>query len=485
MTGISAPTIPGRRAELLSLLHLPANDFGIAYYTLEWGIRLAMLAVVPFRRSPEATRSWLLLIFVLPVPALILYLAIGRPRFPAWRVERFRSLIPLFLELRDRLAKEGEAPTPISALAGKLGALPAIGGNRVELIDDYDALIDRLVADIDAAVKHVRLLVYIFADDAVGRRVIAALARAVARGVACHVLVDAVGSAHWLRRTTKLLREAGVETREALPFRPLRGWTRRDMRNHRKLFLIDGVIGFAGSQNIVAKDFKPGIVNHELVARVTGPVVAEMEGLFVGDWYLETETLLDRAPAIPAPTGEAVAQLLPSGADYPLEGFETLLVWQIHQARERVTIVTPYLIPDEDILGAMRTAVARGVVIDLVVSAVVDQPLVHLAQCSYYDDLLRSGVRVHQFRDYLLHAKNLSIDGAVAVVGSSNVDIRSFQLNEEMSLLLYDPASVGALEAVQRGYLERSDTLELDAWRRRPALRKLGENIARLVSPLL
>lgn len=470
---------------------MPASDFGIAYYALEWIIRLTMLASVPFRRTPEAARSWLLLIFVLPVPGALLYWAIGRPRFPGWRGERFRALAPFVAALRARLKeREGQAPpAPISlsipALAEKLGALPAVGGNQVELIGDYDAAIERLIADIDAARRHVRLLVYIFADDAVGRRVIDALGRAVERGVSCHVLVDAVGSVRWLRRTLERLRAAGVETREALPFRPFRGWTRRDMRNHRKLFLIDGAIGFAGSQNIVAKDFKPGIVNRELVARVTGPAVAEMEALFLADWYMETETLLESAPAIPAPAGEAVAQLLPSGADYPLEGFETLLVWRVHEARERVTIVTPYFIPNEDLLGAMRTAAVRGVAVDLIVSAVADQRLVHLAQCSYYADLLRSGIRVHLFRDHLLHAKNVAIDGKVAIVGSSNVDIRSFQLNEEVSLLLLDGASVAALEAAQQGYLENSDTLDLATWRERPRLRKLGENIARLISPLL
>jgi cardiolipin synthase A/B len=203
------------------------------------------------------------------------------------------------------------------------------------------------------------------------------------------------------------------------------------------------------------------------------------------DWYLEAETLPCGVPDVPDPTGEAVAQLLPSGADYPLEGFETLLVWQIHQACERVLIATPYLIPDEDILGAMRTAVARGVTVDLVVSRVVDQPLVNLAQCSYYDELLSSGVQVHRFRDELLHAKNMTIDGRLAIVGSSNVDLRSFQLNSEASLLLTDTPSVAQVEAVQQGYLANSDPLTRDAWRARPALRKLAENIARMMSPLL
>ncbi|MEO5809271.1 MAG: phospholipase D-like domain-containing protein [Sphingomicrobium sp.] len=346
-------------------------------------------------------------------------------------------------------------------------------------------MIERLVADIDGATDCVRILAYIFADDATGRRVIDALGRAVRRGVPCHVLIDPVGSRRWIRNTARLLRAAGVETREALPLHWLRGRTRRDMRNHRKLFLVDHVIGYAGSQNIVDKDFRPGVTNRELVARVTGPVVAQLAALFVSDWYLETETMLPSMSIAPPADGNAVAQLLPSGANYGIQGFETLLVAQIHAARDRIVITTPYLIPDEGTLGAMRTAILRDVAVQMIVSAVVDQPLVGLAQSSYYDELLQAGVRIHRYRDELLHAKNVSIDGRLAIVGSSNVDIRSFQLNEEASLLFYDPASIAALERIQREYIEHSDELDLAQWRGRAPQARVAENLARLVTPLL
>jgi cardiolipin synthase A/B len=466
------------------MLHLPESELGLVWYALEWAIRIGALAIVPLRREPAATRGWLLAIFFLPVPALLVFWLIGSPRFPKWRAERFARLQPFFTQTAERLSAHAPKPQPVNTLAARLGRLPVTHGNAIELIDGYDATIDRLVADIDAARLHVHILVYIFADDATGGKVIAALGRAVSRGVACRVMLDPVGSHRWAKRTMARLAAAGVDVRTALPFR-LRNRTRRDMRNHRKLWAIDGIIGYAGSQNIVDRSFRPGIYNRELVARVTGPVVAEIEAVVRADWYLEAETLPCGVPDVPDPTGEAVAQLLPSGADYPLEGFETLLVWQIHQACERVLIATPYLIPDEDILGAMRTAVARGVAVDLVVSRVVDQQLVNLAQCSYYDELLSAGVRVHRFRDELLHAKNMTIDGRLAIVGSSNVDLRSFQLNSEASLLLTDAPSVAQVEAVQQGYLANSELLTREGWRARPALRKLAENIARMMSPLL
>ena len=467
------------------LLHHP--DLRLFWYAAEWLIRLGALAIVPLRRSPAATASWLLLIFFFPAAGLVLYLAIGRPKFPAARERRWRALHPFYADVARRLEAAGGCEQgEVARFAHALGRMPCVGGNSVELIDDYDGVIDRLVRDIDAARARVDLLVYIFADDAVGQRVAAALRRAVVRGVRCRVMFDPVGSHHWRRGTRRLLSAAGVEIREALPVRLLWRRSRADMRNHRKLFVIDGAIGYAGSQNIVAKDFRPGVVNRELVARATGPAVASMAAVVSGDWTIEgSEPPMPAPIAVPDATGGARLQLLPSGADFPLEGFETLLVWLLHRACEHVVLVTPYFIPDEDVIGALCSAAARGVRVDLVVSQVVDQRIVHLAQCSYFEELLAADIRIHEYRNFLLHAKNASIDGALGIVGSSNVDLRSFQLNEEASLLLHDPEHISALRAIQAEYLAASDELHLDGWRARSRLRRLPENVARLMSPLL
>ena len=467
----------------------------LAYELTDWACRLIALAVVPLRRRPAASAGWLLLIMFLPIPGMIAFAIIGSPRFPAARVRRFQLLTPYFDKISQRLTAHAPpaAPSPFAqgpfapvfALAQHLGHFPPVSGNAVRLIDDYDGMLEQLAADIRSARHYVLILVYIFADDPAGRLIAAALRDAAARGVDCRVMIDPVGSHRWRRAVGTLLDEAGVETRWSLPFHLIRGRTRRDMRNHRKLFVIDGRIGYAGSQNIVDKSFRPGVVNRELVARVEGPLVAEMEAVIRGDWFMETGTL-PADDATPAPhAGETLAQLLPSGAAYPLEGFESLLVWQIHSAVERVVLVTPYFIPDDGLVGAMRTAVARGVRVDVVISAVVDQRLVNLAQCSYYDELLGCGIGIHAYRDALLHAKNVSIDGRLAIVGSSNVDLRSFELNEEASLLLYGGPAVDTLIALQAGYIENSMHLDLVGWRQRPSPRRFAENLARLISPLL
>jgi cardiolipin synthase len=466
--------------------HYLPSGLATPYLISEWIIRIAMLFFVPSRRTPQAAQAWLLLIFFLPIPGLILYAAIGRPRFPDWRTARFHALAPFFDRVSAGLREAGAVPDrdAASVLAAHLGSLPPTQGNRIELLPDYDESIDRLIADIDAARASVRILTYIFADDPVGTRMIDALCRAAARGVACHVLIDAFGSHRWSRRVLRKLEKGGVVARKALPFRLVHRRTRNDMRNHRKLAVIDGHVAYAGSQNIVGKEFRPGIVNRELVARLSGPIVAEMDAVIVGDWYLETEAMLEPA-AVPPPDGDALLQLLPSGADYPLEGFETLLVWQLHKAERRVVVVTPYLVPDEDVLGAMRTAVARGVAVDLIVSKIADQKLVSLAQRSYFESLLKAGVSIYRFRKFLLHAKNVSIDDSLAIIGSSNVDLRSFQLNDEVSLLLHDGESIRRLQAIQHGYIEESDCLSLKQWQARPRTQKVLESLARMVGPLL
>lgn len=463
----------------------PLNDLYFLWYAAEWLIRFAALAVVPMRRSPAAAAGWLLLIFFLPGPGLILYLLIGRPSFPAARQRRSHELRPFFADVAERLGETGDGGE-IARFAERLGRLPAASGNSIELIDDYDGFVDRLAQDIRDATRRVDILVYIFADDAVGQRLAAELGQAVRRGVRCRVMFDPVGSHHWRRSTLALLRNAGVEVREALPVHWLKRRHRADMRNHRKLFVIDGETSYAGSQNLVAKDFRPGVVNRELVARVRGPVVAEIAAVIAADWAMEEEGPPRPSPvAIPAAEGEARLQLLPSGADYPLEGFETLLVWQLHRSRERVILVTPYFVPDEDVIGALRSAAARGVTVDLIVSAVADQKIVHLAQCSYFEELLKAGIRIHQYQGFLLHAKNASVDGELGVLGSSNVDLRSFQLNEEASLLIYEAGAIERLKAIQEDYIAASDELELERWQSRPRLQKLFENIARIMSPLL
>lgn len=461
------------------------EHLALIYLLVEWSIRLVMVVVVPLRRPPEAARSWLLLVFFLPVPALVLYRLIGRSRFPAWRQQRFAEAATLRRRVAASLPRPDRPAPGIAELAERLGEFPVTGASDLSLMSDYHRSIDSLTADIDAAETSAHLLTYIFADDATGRKVASALGRAARRGVDVRVLIDAVGSRPWARQTLALLAAEGVPCKLALP---VRWWTtvrraRADLRNHRKIAVIDGRLAYVGSQNIVDRNFRRGVVNDELVARVEGPVAAAVAAVFASDWYLETREILP-SPPMPSTAG-APAQVMPSGPDYGVPGFERLLVALIHTAETQVTLVSPYLIPDEAVLAALQTAAYRGVAIDLVVSRVVDQKMVRLAQRSFYDELMSMGVRIHRYRNHLLHAKHVSVDGRIGVIGSGNADLRSFMLNAEISLLLYEPEQVAELVAQQAQCMALSDRLDLMEWRRRPLVMSLAENLARLVSPLL
>jgi cardiolipin synthase len=467
------------------------------FFVGEWAIRLVMLVWVPQKRSPAAARTWLLLIFIEPVIGLVLYGVFGRPYMPRRRVEMLRQTSRLIRtrghEVLAPYITRPDLPTAFQhaiELAENLGDFPILSGNRVELLPDYEGALTRLVADIDAATHHVHLLYYIFADDAMGRRVADALVRARKRGVDCRVLMDAFGSKRALRTLAPRLRADGIEVIELLPmgfFR--RNVARFDLRNHRKIAVLDGRVGYVGSQNLVAADFKPGIVYEELVARVTGPVVLQLQAVLLADYYFETEDEEIRGPSFFPDPGRMedgiAAQTLPSGPGYPYENNLRLIVALIYAAQKKVVITTPYFIPDDSLLQAMTTAVLRGVEVHLIVSLKPDQLLVSLAQRSFYDELLVAGVRIHLYKHRFLHAKHISIDDGVAVIGSTNMDMRSFTLLAEVVLIVYDAQVVKGLHGIQERYLADADLLTLEEWGKRPMLTRWVQNMARLVDSVL
>jgi cardiolipin synthase len=470
-------------------------NWSFAYLVSEWLIRLAMLVYVPQQRSTAATRTWLLLIFLFPLPGLALYALMGRIYVPRQRIEQQRRA-----SSRIREAQKGLDPQlhihpdlpphlqPLVQLATTLGDFEPFGGNQVELLADYDGAIRRLVEDIDGAQRHVHLLFYIFEADATGHRVADALIRAAGRGVKCRVLMDAVGSKKGLARLGKELRQAGVELHAMLQvglFR--RNASRFDLRNHRKIAVIDGTIGHTGSQNLVDGDFVKGFPNEELMARVTGPIATQLQAVFVTDYFFESGQTLDREAHFPvlAPTGTAIAQLLPSGPGYQRENSQEHFVSLLYAARRRVVLTTPYFIPDEPFLQAMHSAARRGVEVVLMLSAHANQRLTQFAQRAFYDELLEAGVEIRLYLPGFLHAKHLTVDDDIAVIGSTNIDIRSFALNAEINLVLYDRDVVRRLREIEDRRLADSDRLTLEDWRKRPVTIRVLQNIARLADSLL
>ena len=471
----------------------PDWSLGAWLLVLDWAIRLGALLWIPVRSTPAAARSWLLLVGFLPLLGLPLYLLFGHPWLSRERVERQARASSV---IRDELAALGtlrwtppasnRLATEVMPLVEQLGDFSAIYGNAIVLLDDYGDSIACLVADIDSASERVHLLYYLMFDDAVGESICTALERAAARGVQCRLLLDAVGAKRGIRAYAKRLRAHGVQVHELLPG-GLR-WRRSgrmDLRNHRKIAVIDRSTGYVGSQNLANATFVQGFPNRELVARVEGPVVGHLEGVFASDWYIETGERLQVQVDLPPSHDNIAMQLLPSGPAYPFENARDTVNALIHAARRKVVLTTPYFVPDDATLSALRIAALSGVEVTLVLSASNNQRLTAWAQDSHYQELLACGVRIALYRPHFLHAKHLSVDDDIALVGSINLDIRSFALNAEIGLLCYDAGVVARMREVEAEYLANSDIVQMDAWKRRPAWHRSREGIARLADSLM
>ncbi len=478
-----------------TLRHL---DWGSLYVASEWVLRIGAFLYVPQRRPPNAARAWLLLIFFLPWPGLLLYLLIGRAYLPRRRFEVQKQIYELVrrLALRSPAVEEAitrampQALTPAVHLADRLSEFPPVGGNALTLLPHYDAAIDSIVAEVAGARRFVHMLFYIFENDEVGAKVTAALVAAARRGVSVRVLMDAVGSRAGLAHLGPRLRDAGAEV---IAVMPLRLWgpnaVRFDLRNHRKIVVVDDTCAFFGSQNIVSAHANRGLVNEELLVRATGPIVRHLHAVLLGDRYLETGTLppeSDDLSPVPMPDAtQGFAQVVPSGPGYNEGTAEAVMVALMYGASARIVLTSPYVIPSEPFLAAMLAAARRGVRVDLIVDAESNKPLVQLAQQSFYDAMLAAGVGIHRHKGSFLHAKHMSVDDDVALVGSSNLDIRSFALNAEISVLSYDRDFVRALGVIQEGYLRDSESVTTAQRAAMPRTRRVLENLARLTDSLL
>ncbi len=379
-----------------------------------------------------------------------------------------------------------------------LTQLPALGGNEASLIDDYEGGIAAMAADIDTATSFVHVEFYIVSFDSTTAPFFAAMEAAVARGVTVRVLLDHVASVRAAnsKATFAELDRIGAKWSFMLPVRPLKGeFQRPDLRNHRKLVVVDGRVGYMGSQNLIdrsynsPKNIKRSLKWHELMTRITGPVVAQINAIFLGDWYCETDERIDGehvlSSDVPASTSKHAldCQVVPSGPGFEGENNLRLFLTLIHGAQKRVIITSPYFVPDEALMYAITSSVQRGLDVQLFVSEEGDQGGVFHAQRSYYGELLRAGVKIWMYpAPFILHAKHLSIDDDVAVIGSSNMDIRSFALDLEVSLLVRGKSFVDDMRVVEQKYRDAGRELTLAEWEREPKMALFLDGIARLTS---
>lgn len=475
---------------------------------IELTIRIVMVGIVPGNRRPTTAMAWLLAIFFIPVVGLALYLLFANNKLSRRRIERQRNVNDSILESTQHMSGERWAPEApdwvLSAveLNRRLGALPLQSGNSVKFLTGYRDFLEEMRFEIDRARRYVHVQFYIIGEDEdyVGP-ILDALERAVARGVKVRVLFDHLGSLR-VRGYFGLVRRmsaAGIKWRRMLPLAPFqRRWRRPDLRNHRKIVVVDGQVAFTGSQNLIEPGYKRASAHHigrewvELMVKVRGPLVASFDVVFATDWSQEGDEDLLKDLALVAETmhempdaGESIGQLVPSGPGFESENNLRLFNTLIYSATERLSITSPYFVPDDSLLYAITTAAQRGVAVELFVCEKGDQALVQHAQQSYYEMLLRSGVRIYRYpAPTVLHSKCMAVDDDVVVMGSSNMDMRSFSLNLEITLMLLGEAPVKELMKVQDAYRAISTELTLEQWDTRTPISRWIDNLARLSATL-
>ncbi|GAA1779291.1 cardiolipin synthase [Nocardioides hankookensis] len=475
-------------------------------------IILGALLVLPGGRRPQTAMAWLLLILAVPLFGFLVFLLFGRTSVGRKRraqQEEVNAAIMARVPLHaiadaERQAELAPLVQGFARLNRELGVLPMTFDNSVELIDDYVACVGAMAREVATAEHYVHVQFYISAWDEVTAPFFEELVRAVERGVSVRFLFDHIGSRGIpvYKEMLAKLEGTGIQWAPMLPIRPLKGEIRRpDLRNHRKILVVDGRAAFSGSQNLIEacydkpKNQKLGRAWVELMARIEGPAVQELNVVFATDWFTETgEDLRELVGAVPPPADATVrpgaisgvgVQVVPSGPGFTTENNLRLFTSMLYSAEHRLSLTSPYFVPDDSLLYAITTAAQRGVEVELFVGATADQFMVAHAQRSYYESLLTAGVRIWLYPEpYVLHAKHFTVDDRVAVVGSSNMDMRSFALNYEVVMMMTGTEVVAGLERVQDTYRSLSTELTLDVWRARTRGQRYVDNLMRLTATL-
>lgn len=463
---------------------------------------VAVLARVLLRphREPASRLAWIIVIFAVPLLGIIAYLILGETRISGRRRDVGRDIDARLIRPAgdEACVKElgGSPHLAPFALARTINGLDPTCRNSARLAFDSNVAIDEMVADIDASRRHVHLCTYIWLADRNGLKVKDACIRAACRGVEVRILADALGSwrlidsPHWHE-----MREKGCKARVALPVgNPL--WTltrgRVDLRNHRKLLVVDNTITWCGSQNVADPEFriKPRYAPWvDIMTRWEGPVARHNQYLFASDWIAEggddISDLLSEETDASAGDGPIIAQVVGTGPTSSFDAMPACFAELIHSARHELVLTTPYFVPDEQLLFALTSAARRGVRTIMAIPKRCDSRIVAATSQSYYEDLIKAGIELYEYRRGLLHAKTMVVDGSIGLIGSANLDRRSFELNFENNILFADTAFAAEIRSRQDEYLSDSDRITPDDIARFGVFRRIWQNLLATMSPVL
>jgi len=474
----------------------------VAFITL---LELMVMVRILLRphRDPASRIAWVVVVAALPLMGIFAYLLLGEVNIGRSRVKRLRTVLKRMGQIRCHGAPDAAefaATVPeryrhLFLLGHSVSGFHPVGGNTARLLPNSNATIDAMVADIDSATDHVHVLFYIWLPDSNGTKVVEALKRAAGRGVTCRVMADDLGSRgiirseHW-----QAMRAAGVRVAAGLPIgnpllRLFEG--RIDLRNHRKIVVIDDRITYCGSQNCADPEFRvkakyaPWV---DAVMRFEGPIARQNQFLFASDWMTYVDENLDQllSKSMPLPlAGGLPAQVIGTGPTVRYSAMPEMFESLMFAARREIIATTPYYVPDDSLHNALCTTAYRGVDTTIVFPARNDSWIVGAASRSYYADLLNAGVKIYEYRDGLLHTKSLTLDREVTLIGSANMDRRSFELNYENNILFHDPVLTGAMRERQQEYIARANRITKEAVAAWPISRRLWNNLIATLGPVL
>ena len=471
---------------------------------LYWLIIVATTLRVVFKRRPTTyVIAWMLVIYILPIVGIILYFALGEAHLGQQRVKRAQKMRPTISKFINRLnefsniftSNVSSVSKPIFQLCKHQTGLDGINGNHIELLSNTNDIFDRLIEDINQATSNIEMVFYIWNKGGRADDVENALIQASKRGVVCRLMVDSAGSRHFIRTdASKRMREAGIIIIEVLKVNLFRFMFRRlDLRQHRKVVIIDNYISYTGSMNIVdPRYFKQN--KHvgewvDIMVRMNGPITTLMGAIYASDWELETGKRLSLPQitdfAEPPEEKKHIMQLIASGPGYMENMIHQVLLTAIYSAQEQIIFTTPYLVPSDDILHAVCTAAQRGVEVIIIIPKKNDSLMVKWASRAFFSELLDGGVKLYQFNDNLLHSKSVLIDKQLSLVGTVNLDMRSLWLNFEITAVIDDAEFAQSLFTLLQTYLANSDEVSTKEWKNRPVWQHVVERLFYFFAPLL
>jgi cardiolipin synthase A/B len=481
------------------LYHLLTLAGIILYWLLVAGVTLR---VVLKRTAVSVSLAWLMIIYILPIVGVIFYFLIGELNLGHRRAERAREMFTpfenWFRQLNDcqahRTEHMGAHIYKIDELCNHRMGIPALSGNTLELQQTSDEILHSIIDDIGQAQHSIRMVFYIWHPGGLIDAVSSALIQAAKRGVNIKLLIDAAGShrffnSHW----SSMLSSAGIEVIPAMDVSVWRIFLRRiDIRQHRKIIVIDDNVAYSGSMNMVDPAYFKQDANVgqwvDIMVRITGPTVNVLAAIHCWDWEVETGTR--QLPAIPECSIDTNAvkhpvQVVPSGPGMPSQLISQALILAINQANSTVRITTPYFVPSAELLSALLMTAQRGIKVELIIPHKNDSLMVQWASRSFYRDLLEAGVVIYEFYGGLLHTKSVVIDEQFCLVGSVNMDMRSLWLNFEVTLAVEDLDFTRKLHALQQTYISQSHTIDYQEWLARSLRFRFLERVFYLFNPLL